>query len=274
MLRAFVISLGRYPERRQETIAAFAAAGIGLEVFEAVDGADEITFETGESVDFRDGKACPYVWVSTAQIGCYLSHYRLLRRACDEGWERVLVFEDDARPLPGLRAALTELAALPASFELVRLYCPPHRRVIPGCIPRGPVGRVAHRLRDGRRIIRLRGMLYQTVAYTMSRAGIGKFLDQAQPIRAPLDIVWAYFWRLNLASYVVSESLAKPARPVGEATTMTSGRPYRVPDQRPGKSVSGGKKLWHLRDWFAYHAYLLSRRGPFCERRPWTTTDG
>ena len=263
-MRAFVISLARHPERRHPTIAAFAAAGVHLEVFEAVDGAAEITFEAGESVDFQDGKACPYTCVSTTQIGCYLSHYRLLRRAYDEGWERVLVFEDDARPLPGLRAALTELAELPASFELVRLYCPPHRRVIPGCIPRGPVGRVAHRLHDGRRIIRLRGMLYQTVAYTMHRAGIAKFLDHAQPIRAPLDILWAYFWRWNLASYVVSESLAQPAWAVGEATTMGDGRPYRRPGRRPSRRRAFvEKKLWHLQDWFAYHAHLLSRRGPF-----------
>ena len=237
-------------------MAAFDAVGIPLEVFEAVDGAEEIAFEAGESVDFRDGRACPHVFIETAQIACCLSHYRLLRRAYDEGLERVLVFEDDARPLPGLRAALPELAALPASFELVRLHCPPYRRVIPGCIPRGTMGRVAHRLCDGRRVIRLRGMSYQTVAYMMNRAGIGKFLDHAQPMRAPLDVLLAYFWRLDLASYVVSESLAEPS---GEPTTRTRGRRYRGPGWRPGKRFSLGKKFWHFRDWFAYHAYILRR---------------
>ncbi len=259
-MRAFIISLARYPERRHKTIAAYAAAGVRLEVFEAVDGTEKIVFEAGESVACRNGRACPHVFVWATQLGCYLSHYRLLRRAYEEGLERVLVFEDDSHPLPGLRAALDELAALPASFELVRLYCPPHRRVVPGCIPRGPVGRVAHRLRDGRRIIRLRGMLYGTVAYMMNRTGMRKFLDHAQPVRAPLDVSWAYFWRLDLASYVVSESLAGHS---GETTSMVHGEGHQGFGRRSGTRVFWERQFWHFRDWFAYHAYVLPRLGQF-----------
>ncbi len=264
-LRAFVVSLARCPERRRKTVAAFAAVGIRLEVVEAVDGTGKIAFEDGESVDFVHSGSRPCVFVGPAQAGCYLSHYRLLRRAYEEGLERVLVFEDDARPLPGLQAALDELAALPASFELVRLYCPPQRRAVPGCIPLGPVGRVAHHLRDGRRIIRLRGRLYETVAYTMSRTGMRKFLDRAQPICAPLDVLWAYFWRLDLASYVVSESLAVPS---GETTTMVYSRRGRAKApflHRKARQVAALWRAtwWHLRDWFAYHVYIFRRRGEF-----------
>lgn len=270
-MRAFVISLARHPERGRKTIAAFNEAGIDLEVFDAVDGMAGFEFEDGESVNYRDEKVRPHIIVHPPQIGCYLSHYRLLRRAYEEGLERVFVVEDDVRPLPGFRQAFDEMSQLPDSFEFIRLYCPARERRIPGCVPRAPAGRVAHRLRDGRRIVRLRGLVYFLSAYIMNRSGMKKFLDCAQPICAPVDVLMAYFWHTDIASYVVPESLVKDAE---EASTIMGPELFNQLEKNTGEWAAAakedagiravlGRRLWHLRDWFAWRGYVRRRRSEF-----------
>ena len=83
-----VISLNRAAENTQKLLSDLAAQGISADVFDAVDGRNgEPPLEDGEY--FRDtlamirhGKR-----LTNSELGCYLSHYRAVRQAYNEGFE-------------------------------------------------------------------------------------------------------------------------------------------------------------------------------------------
>jgi len=57
-----------------------------------------------------------------AEIGCSLSHRGVYERMLREGWERVLILEDDVVPVPGALERVEEaLGQLPPTWELVYL---------------------------------------------------------------------------------------------------------------------------------------------------------
>lgn len=60
--------------------------------------------------------------MSSGEIGCALSHRQLYQAAVEQGWRRVLVFEDDVVPRREALAALPAvLGQLPQSWELLYL---------------------------------------------------------------------------------------------------------------------------------------------------------
>lgn len=67
-----------------------------------------------------DGKQSPRPswWQAGAGAwGCFQSHLRILQRAANEGWERTLILEDDAEPIPG-RGHLQEwIRSLPDGWD-------------------------------------------------------------------------------------------------------------------------------------------------------------
>jgi hypothetical protein len=100
---AYCINLARRGDRRQRAEAQFAAAGLEVAFFEAVDGAR-----------IEHPRA-----VSDGQAGCCASHLAMLRAARDEGHRHVLVFEDDVELAGDFKRELaTSLARCPASFDL------------------------------------------------------------------------------------------------------------------------------------------------------------
>ena len=130
--KILVVSVPRFTERHariQEHLQ-----GLGFEFFW---GADKLQLEydkakTDGTYDEarakklqRQGKA-----LNLGEIACSLSHRMVYAAMVEQGWQKVLVLEDDALPLldnmPALPAALSEL---PAGWELVYLGYLKHEQV-------------------------------------------------------------------------------------------------------------------------------------------------
>ena len=119
----YVIGLTDTPERWRSLITALASMGIVAQFWPAVDGRrSRPKLRPGERLrsDVAN-RIRGYSSLSNREIGCFLSHYRLLVHAYNTGHTRIAIFEDDAVPDKQLPNTLRAIAQLDASFGLVHL---------------------------------------------------------------------------------------------------------------------------------------------------------
>jgi glycosyl transferase family 25 len=122
--RALVVTLHRATERHERLPERLR--GLRYELFWGTDKADlDLATLQAEGTydDARARRATRYRKPMTlGQIGCSLSHRRIYELAIRNGWERVLVFEDDVAPRTGDLAMLgAALSELPPGWDLVYL---------------------------------------------------------------------------------------------------------------------------------------------------------
>jgi glycosyl transferase family 25 len=122
--RTFVISLRRATDRRER--ARERLEGLRFEFFDAVDK-DQLDRDRLSGDGTYDERRTRSAYrhrkdMSLGAIGCALSHRRLYEEMVANGWERMVVFEDDVVPRTTALPALPEvLAELPPTWELCYL---------------------------------------------------------------------------------------------------------------------------------------------------------
>jgi glycosyl transferase family 25 len=122
--RIFVVSLRRATERRERVRGRLR--GLRYEFFDAVDKQDldrDQLVRDGTYDERRTRSAYRFrKEMSLGAIGCALSHRRLYEDMVANGWERMLVLEDDVVPRTEALAALPDaLRELPPTWELCYL---------------------------------------------------------------------------------------------------------------------------------------------------------
>ena len=199
-LPIFVISLRDADARRDRMARHLGALGLAFEFFDAVDGrAGMPALRAGERL-FAEECARHYPLLRSHGLGaeevaCYLSHLRLAKRCLARGVERALVLEDDMAGSGDLPEVLRATAAMPASFELVRLH---QTRAFVGLKP------VAALLGGRYELCRLWPFsVSSTGAYCISRPGMERFARHFGDIRMPIDTAMDRVWETGLRSYVV-----------------------------------------------------------------------
>jgi len=95
MIKIFVISLVRLPERRKKIQSQMEKFGLNFELIDAVDG-NELTAEYLLNIDkfkshLRLGRK-----ITNREIGCALSHSSIYKKIIDEKITDAIIFEDDA----------------------------------------------------------------------------------------------------------------------------------------------------------------------------------
>lgn len=219
--RAFVVSLVRAGERRARL--APRLAGLDFTFLDAVDklGLDRerllregVFDERGTPRAFRHRAEMPL-----GHIGCSLSHRAIYERIVRNGWERVVVLEDDVVPQHGALALLPDaLSQLPAGWELCYLgYLGDRTVTLRARLKRAyylataPIGLGRWRLAEARRLLprpfsanlRRAGRHMCTHAYAVSREGARKLLAAQTPVAFNADQLLAYLiLREGLDAYV------------------------------------------------------------------------
>lgn len=80
----YCLNLDRRPEKWKAVNRRFSKFGIAVERFSAIDG------------NFIDSKYLKnHPRLNKYEIGCMLSHYRIIQDAKEKGYQRILIFEDD-----------------------------------------------------------------------------------------------------------------------------------------------------------------------------------
>lgn len=183
---AFVIGLDRAPERYRAVRNAWRDIGVDVRLWQGVDGKQLIRYRSNEALCWKER---PSVFLP-AVIGCYLSHFRLWQYCLEQGYERVLILEDDAFPQDALpqadaKSLLAELSTMPDSYELIRLMAlsPMHDH-------RYPVKSLST---DTHTLCRPYSQLLGTDSFFVNRRGLEKLVAKAMPIEYPVDL---YLYRI------------------------------------------------------------------------------
>jgi glycosyl transferase family 25 len=240
--RIFVLTLRRATDRHP--LLERALSGLRYEV---VYGEDKVDLDLAdlEARGIYDDRGARQLHrhgrgVTLGHIACVLSHARIWRRVLDEGHQRVLVFEDDAEPIPETIAlAPAVLAQLPRSFELAYLGYNGREEVT----LRRRLDRAAYVALGAARLIRwtarealnslprpysanLRraGLHDHTHAYALTRSAARKLLAFQSPVRMNVDTgIARLVVRGELEAYVAEPKLFR----------QRGGTSYIVPDPRP-----------------------------------------
>jgi glycosyl transferase family 25 len=200
-LPVFVINLERDVERRLHMTAELATLGFAAEFVPAVDGrtlgqADRAVYDANRALRVYGGP------MSDAEIGCYLSHFRLYERIVREGIGIALILEDDVAISPDLPAILQDLVALDEPpWLVVRLDSVRGRvRQPPNAEFRG--ARVAE-LAAGSGLYRLKTHVLGAGGYLIRRDGAARMLEYGRRIFMPIDHTMDRFWENGILPYVV-----------------------------------------------------------------------
>lgn len=133
--KILVVSVPRFSERQERLKETLK--GLSFDFFWGADKLqlDHETAKTDGTYDEemakklqRQGKA-----LNLGEIACSLSHRNLYAAMVENGWEKVLVLEDDVLPIEGnMHQLSTALQELPIDWELVYLGYLKHEKVTAG----------------------------------------------------------------------------------------------------------------------------------------------
>jgi glycosyl transferase family 25 len=186
----FVINLASSPDRRRACADQFAAVGLTPTFVDAVDGRKIPAAEISRIVDERGRLKRAPKPLSPAEVGCYLSHWRVLERIVAQEIPQALVMEDDLLidgELPKVLEALATKALPP--YEMIKLgISEPLTKAFEAILP----------LTDDASLVRHHNVVNSNLAYVITGAGARRFLGYGMPIRYPVDVAMNRSWRHGL----------------------------------------------------------------------------
>ena len=191
-MKAFVINLERAKERRRRMEEQFAVLGLEAAFHPAADIRD-FTQETYSMVD-RETRRRLGLWPQAdAEIGCWLSHHRIMQEVVENGPETAAIFEDDAGLSAELPAVLDALERRPFAFDVVKLNRRSSRTFIP-----------CERLwRPGHSVGRVRYHDYGSEGYVITREAARHFLESTPLMMREIDQALSRFWENGLNVFYV-----------------------------------------------------------------------
>jgi glycosyl transferase family 25 len=186
----FVINLATSPDRRKACADQFAAIGLTPTFVDAVDGRKMDPGEISRIVDEKGRLARAPKPLSPAEVGCYLSHWRVLEMIVAEEIPQALVLEDDLLVGEELPRVLDSLATrdLPP-YEMIKLgISEPLTKEFEPIV----------KLTADSSLVRHHNVINSNLAYVITNAGARRFLGYGMPIRYPVDVAMNRSWRHGL----------------------------------------------------------------------------
>lgn len=199
-VKVFVISLERAESRRAHMTRLFRRLGIEAEFFPAVDG-ERLTDEDRAHYDSTESRRNYRADMTDAEIGCYLSHYRIYERICRDNLDIALILEDDVAVSPDLPAILESLAKDPdPPWSVMRLQSPLPRILHPKAAKdRGfPVSDVPNG-----NVFLLQSHVLGCCGYLMRRQAAEAMLTYGRRIVRPIDQTLDRYWENGILPYIV-----------------------------------------------------------------------
>ncbi|MCZ6887345.1 MAG: glycosyltransferase family 25 protein [Gammaproteobacteria bacterium] len=192
-LEVRIITLDPRSTRCRNLVARLSSQSIPVELFEGVDGRSGMPVFVGrEALDQSRARAAQQVELTSSEIGCYLSHLRVITAAFERGVDKLCVLEDDVDLEPSCCAVLRELAKQPDGMEFVRLMgLKIHKRKTLG------------RLVEGHMLTRPVKGLCGAQGYVINRPGMQKVIEYGVAISEPIDKFFDHFWEIDLRCYAV-----------------------------------------------------------------------
>ncbi|MGI9337349.1 MAG: glycosyltransferase family 25 protein [Gammaproteobacteria bacterium] len=211
----YVISLARAKERRENMTRRLNALGANYQIIDAVDGKALNPSQYAHRLQTREYFLKFGCQLTAGEIGCFMSHHNLWRQIADGKDDCALIVEDDATWDDDFAEVITRTIKCDWHWEVVFFSVQKPR----------PADCILCEVGKGRQLIRYKRRDWcTTIAYLISRQGAAKLLDYCQNIRAPIDRMYAEYWRNGVAFYCVRPPVVRES---GETTTI-SGRDGKI----------------------------------------------
>ncbi|HVL02420.1 MAG TPA: glycosyltransferase family 25 protein [Dongiaceae bacterium] len=225
-INAWIISLNPGAETAQNLKNTLQDAGIDAQMFPAVDGRREMpALDAGERVSQTKALIYRKARLTTSEVGCYLSHLRLIKQAYAQHHSHVCIFEDDVVAEPGLGDLIKDVVQLGEDFHLVRLMTLKIRK-----------RKLLQKLPSGYTLTRPERGALGCQGYVLNRTGMKKIIDASAAIYMPIDKVVDSFFLYDLHCFSV-EPHAIYEQMHNSSIIKTAGKL----DKRPWVTI-----LWHL----------------------------
>ena len=195
----FVVSLVRETDRRARMQKELKARQLDFDFFDAVDGAELAESCYRHRMQEQWWRIMRGRRLSPGEIGCFLSHYALWQHLVDTGTPCAIVLEDDAVLEDGFPVIIDAL--LKTDWDVVLLS--PKKRY--------PVHQELAVLDGQRFLVRYRRRVGTTVGYLIRREAAQALLHYCWHIRAPIDWLYAEWWRSGLAFCAVDPAIVTHA---------------------------------------------------------------
>ena len=197
----FVVSLVREMERRARMRKELEAWRLDFDFFDAVDGAELAEDCYHHRMQEQWWRVMRGRRLSPGEIGCFLSHYALWQHLVDTGTQHAIVLEDDAVLEDGFPVIIDAILKTYPDWDIVLLS--PKKRYS------------AHRelaVLDGQRfLVRYRRRVGGCVGYLIRLEAAKVLLHYCWRIRAPIDWLYAEWWRNGLAFCAVDPAIVTHA---------------------------------------------------------------
>ncbi|GAB2190341.1 glycosyltransferase family 25 protein [Sessilibacter sp. MAH2] len=192
-MKLAVITLNPKSEPVQLLTESLLNQGLIVDEYYAVDGRETMpAMEKGEILDQKLAMFNRRWPLTKTEVGCYLSHLRIIRNAYESGESHLCILEDDVIVEPELAEVLAHITALDDSAHFVRLMALKRRK-----------RKWISALTDKYSLTRpLRGSL-GTQGYVLNRVGMGRVLKYASVISMPIDKFYDSFFLYGLNAYTV-----------------------------------------------------------------------
>lgn len=208
-----IITLNPDSAQAYELSNLLTGQGLDYEIALGADGREQFPpLKAGERIDQIKSLKTRLVKLTRSEVGCYLSHFRTIKKFYNAGLDRVCILEDDVLIEPDFKAILASIEALSDEFEHIRLMgLKRHRR------------KNVFQLDNSYQLTRPVKGLCGTQGYVINRCGMEKVLRHGHVITEPIDKFYDHFWNIKLKSYCVEPHIIWE-RPVVESSITKESR--------------------------------------------------
>ncbi len=249
-LGCWVISLDEQSEQTKALLASLRQQGVDASVFHGVDGRKGMPSLQGrEKINKLQSILRHQQMLTSSQVGCYLSHYRVIQKGYDEGYDRICIMEDDVILENEFGDCLNRLVDLPEEYEMTRLMALKirKRKIIKPLFDDS----------DSHDLVRPERGWCGAQGYMLSRSGMKKILDNGYNLFEPIDKLYDHFWEFGLKLYGVEPHLLYEQREESNIQKTPPSKPYM------GIVLKIGFHLYKGFRSLKRHAYLNRFRNEF-----------
>lgn len=198
-MRVFVISLAKSDARRARMRKLLGQTGMNVEFVNAQDGR-ELTDEHRARYDHERALLYYGSRMSDAEIGCFISHYRIFEQIVREGLDWALVLEDDVEIDDRLAEVCSGVIAALSRFDIVRLHATRSDVLHPTT---RTIGDLVANLTCGGAVYRIHRHILGACGYLVSQAGARKMIEAGDRIFLPIDHLMDRFWENGVEPLLV-----------------------------------------------------------------------
>lgn len=237
-----IITLNPESANVQELRRQLAEQGLQSTCFPGVDGRKGMPeLEPDESINQARSLKMNLIEMTSTEVGCYLSHLRVINEAYKAGTPRLCVLEDDVLIENTFKSVLLKILELPDEVEFVRLMgLKMHKR------------KLVIKLDESNYLTRPVKGLCGAQGYVINRAGMKKVIDVGCNISEPIDKFFDHYWDIPLKCYGIEPHLIWERPRKGSSVAKQS----RDHASKPlGKSIQ--KHLVKLVRGFRRRSYMM-----------------